>query len=80
MAFAGNPATIFGLFTLIGVGMAAPYWLVVFSQFGARPTAARAMDVLGQIIMGLLLLGFALFLIWVLMAQLGVWVASLRSV
>ena len=28
VAFAGNPATIFGLFTLIG-GMAAPYWLVV---------------------------------------------------
>ena len=33
-----------------------------------------------KIIMGLLLLGFALFLIWVLMVQLGVWVASLTLV
>ena len=78
VAFAGNPATIFGLFTLIGVGMAAPYWLVVLFPNLARvlPRPGRWMFLV-KIIMGLLLLGFALFLIWVLMAQLGVWVASL---
>ena len=78
VAFAGSATTIFGLFTLIGIGMAAPYWSVALFPGLARamPRPGRWMFLV-KVLMGLLLLGFALFLIWVLMAQLGAWVAAL---
>jgi len=81
VAFAGESLTIFGLFTLIGVGMALPYWLVVLV-----PGIARVMPrpgpwmLLVKGALGAMLLGFALFLIWVVMAQLGIWVAALTLV
>ncbi len=77
VAFAGDTTTIFALFTLIAIGMASPYWLVVL-----LPSLAQFMPKPGQwmmmlkIILGLSLLAFAMFLGWVLLTQRGIWVAS----
>ena len=77
IALTGSVGMIFVLFTLIGVGMAAPYWLVVIWPAVARlmPKPGRWMNLL-KLVLGLLLLGFAIWLLAdVLLSQKGIWVA-----
>ena len=79
-ALAGGYVEIFSIFTALGVGMALPYLLVALfpASVGLLPKSGPWMGRVKQV-MGLALGGTALWLLFIVRAQSGFWVAGLMA-
>ena len=80
VALAGGSVEIFSIFTALGVGMALPYLLVALfpASVGLLPKPGAWMGRVKQV-MGLALGGTALWLIFIVRAQSGLWVAGVMA-
>ncbi len=80
VALAGGYVEIFSIFTALGVGMALPYLLVALfpASVGLLPRPGPWMGRVKQV-MGLALGGVALWLLFIVRVQSGLWVAGLMG-
>jgi suppressor for copper-sensitivity B len=80
-AFARGPSEIFVIFLCLGIGMALPYWMAALFPGCVRwlPRPGPWMLVVRKFL-GILLLGTAAWLIFVLWSIAGVWTAGITTV
>src|SRR5258708_35418386 len=80
-AFARGPSEIFAIFLCLGIGMALPYWGAALFPGCVRwlPRPGLWMLVVRKFL-GILLLGTAVWLIFVLLRIAGVWMAGITTV
>jgi len=80
-ALAQGPSEIFAIFLCLGIGMALPYWMTALFPGCVRwlPRPGPWMLVLRQLL-GVLLLGTAAWLLFVLWSTAGVWIAGTTGI
>jgi suppressor for copper-sensitivity B len=79
-ALARGPSEIFAIFLCLGIGMALPYWMAVLFPGCVRwlPRPGQWMLVIRKFL-GILLLGTAVWLIFVLWSIAGAWTAGITT-
>src|SRR5260370_30824016 len=79
-ALAGGPSEIFAIFLCLGIGMALPYWMAALFPGCVRwlPRPGPWMLVIRKFL-GILLLGTAVLLIFVLWSIAGAWTAGITT-
>jgi suppressor for copper-sensitivity B len=79
-ALARGPSEIFAIFLCLGIGMALPYWVAALFPGCVRwlPRPGRWMLVVRKFL-GILLLGTAVWLIFVLWSVAGAWTATITT-